>query len=222
MTASPQKQDDLATDEGRHASEAAGRAQLERALERRSPAERSDFWKAVDHLYTFVEPHSQGDSMTPTAPGEPTHFKASASRAFTFFAGKVAKWAGHPLAFALGTAVVVGWAGTGPFFGYSETWQLVINTGTTIVTFLMVFLIQNSQNRDGAAIQAKLDELIRASAAQNRYIGIENLTEEELYELRQRCETCAMAERLDDAREAADEAEARARDRARMAAERFG
>ncbi|MER2251761.1 low affinity iron permease family protein [Methylorubrum podarium] len=160
--------------------------------------------------------------MTPTAPGEPTHFKASASRAFTFFAGKVAKWAGHPLAFALGTAVVVGWAGTGPFFGYSETWQLVINTGTTIVTFLMVFLIQNSQNRDGAAIQAKLDELIRASAAQNRYIGIENLTEEELYELRQRCETCAMAERLDDAREAADEAEARARDRARMAAERFG
>ncbi|MER2269125.1 low affinity iron permease family protein [Methylobacterium oxalidis] len=146
----------------------------------------------------------------------------SAARAFTTFASKVAKWAGHPLAFALGTGIVVGWAISGPFFGYSETWQLVINTGTTIVTFLMVFLIQNSQNRDGAAIQAKLDELIRASATQNRYIGIEHLTEEELDKLRQRCETRARAERLDNAREAADEAEARARDRARTAAEQVG
>ncbi|MRI56785.1 low affinity iron permease family protein [Methylobacterium sp. DB1607] len=160
--------------------------------------------------------------MTPPTAGEPTPSKASASRAFTTFAGKVAKWAGHPLAFALGSATVVGWAVSGPFFGYSETWQLVINTGTTIVTFLMVFLIQNSQNRDGAAIQAKLDELIRASAAQNRYIDIENLTEEELDELRRRCETRAQAERLDNAREAADEAEARARDRAKAAAERVG
>jgi low affinity Fe/Cu permease len=95
---------------------------------------------------------------------------------------------------------------------------LVINTGTTIVTFLMVFLIQNSQNRDGAAIQAKLDELIRASAAQNRYIGIEHLTEEELDELRQRCETRGKAERLDGARDAVDKAEARARDKAARAA----
>ncbi|CAO4144727.1 low affinity iron permease family protein [Methylorubrum aminovorans] len=142
----------------------------------------------------------------------------SLSRTFTTFAGKVAKWAGHPLAFAAGSAIVVGWAVSGPFFGYSETWQLVINTGTTIVTFLMVFLIQNSQNRDGAAIQAKLDELIRASAAQNRYIGIEHLTEEELDELRQRCESRGRAERLDDAMDAADEAEARARRRAAQAA----
>jgi len=144
----------------------------------------------------------------------------SVSRAFTAFAGKVAKWAGHPLAFATGAAVVAGWAVSGPFFGYSETWQLVINTGTTIVTFLMVFLIQNSQNRDGAAIQAKLDELIRASAAQNRYIGIEHLTEAELDDLRRRCETRARAERLDDVKEAADEAELRARDKATRAASR--
>ena len=85
----------------------------------------------------------------------------------------------------------------------------------------MVFLIQNSQNRDGAAIQAKLDELIRASAAQNRYIGIESLTEEELDELRQRCGTTARAERLDDVLDAADEAEAKAHEKAARAASRI-
>lgn len=220
MTTPLQDRNDMSTDDGRHASEAAGRAELERVLERRSPTERSAFWKAVKQLYTFVETNSQGETMTSPDEREPAQPKAS--RAFTTFAGKVAKWAGHPLAFALGAAIVVGWAISGPFFGYSETWQLVINTGTTIVTFLMVFLIQNSQNRDGAAIQAKLDELIRASAAQNRYIGIESLTEEELDELRQRCETRAKAECLEDVRAAADEAEARARDRAREAAERAG
>lgn len=146
----------------------------------------------------------------------------SASRAFTAFAGKVAKWAGHPLAFALGAASVVAWAVSGPFFQFSDTWELVINTGTTIVTFLMVFLIQNSQNRDGAAIQAKLDELIRASAAQNRYIGIEHLTEEELEGLRESCETRGRAERLGDAREAADVAELQARKKAARAAENVG
>ena len=146
----------------------------------------------------------------------------SASRVFTTFAGKVAKWAGHPLAFALGAASIVVWAASGPYFHFSDPWELVINTGTTIVTFLMVFLIQNSQNRDGAAIQAKLDELIRSSAAQNRYIGIENLTEEELDELRRRCETRARAERLDDAREAADAAEARAHEKAARAAAEAG
>jgi len=72
-------------------------------------------------------------------------------------------------------------------FHFSDTWQLVINTGTTIVTFLMVFLIQNSQNREGAAIQAKLDELIRSSAAQNAFIGIEHLTQEEVDAFRERC-----------------------------------
>ena len=75
---------------------------------------------------------------------------------------------------------------TGPVFGFSDTWQLIINTGTTIVTFLMVFLIQNTQNRDGAAIQAKLDELIRAGAAKNHFIGIDELTDEELEDLREK------------------------------------
>jgi low affinity Fe/Cu permease len=88
----------------------------------------------------------------------------------------------------------VAWAVTGPFFNFSDTWQLVINTGTTIVTFLMVFLIQNSQNRDAAAIQVKLDELIRVSKAQNSFIGLEHLTEEELEEIRRRCEERAKAE----------------------------
>ena len=114
-------------------------------------------------------------------------------RLFERFAQGVAGWAGRPPAFVLAFAVVLVWAISGPVFGWSDTWQLVINTGTTIVTFLMVFLIQNTQNRDGAAIQAKLDELIRTSAAQNVYIGIERLTEEELDEIRKRCEERAKA-----------------------------
>lgn len=88
---------------------------------------------------------------------------------------------------ALCLASVLIWAVTGPVFQYSETWQLIINTGTTIVTFLMVFLIQNTQNRDGAAIQAKLDELIRSGAAKNAFIGIEHLTEAEVEEFRALC-----------------------------------
>jgi low affinity Fe/Cu permease len=83
---------------------------------------------------------------------------------------------------ALGTVIV--WAVSGPLFGFSETWQLVINTGTTIITFLMVFLVQATQNRDGEAIQAKLDELILVSSAENTLIGAERLSEEELKRLR--------------------------------------
>ena len=113
------------------------------------------------------------------------------SRAFSEWAAKVAHATGRPLTFLVSVAVVVLWALSGPFFGFSDTWQLIINTGTTVITFLMVFLIQNTQNRDGAAIQTKLDELIRASAAQNLYIGIEHLTEEELDELRKKCEARA-------------------------------
>ena len=113
------------------------------------------------------------------------------SRAFSEWAAKVAHATGRPLTFLVSVAVVVLWALSGPFFGFSDTWQLIINTGTTVITFPMVFLIQNTQNRDGAAIQTKLDELIRASAAQNLYIGIEHLTEEELEELRKKCEARA-------------------------------
>ena len=83
--------------------------------------------------------------------------------------------------------LVAGWAATGPMFRFPQTWQLVINTGTTIVTFLMVFLIQNTQNRDGAAIQAKLDDIILMSGAENEFIGIEKLTDKELTALRDRC-----------------------------------
>jgi low affinity Fe/Cu permease len=96
--------------------------------------------------------------------------------------------------FVFALAIIVAWAVVGPFFNFSDTWQLVINTGTTIVTFLMVFLIQNSQNRDAAAIQVKLDELIRVSKAQNSFIGLEHLTEEELEEIRRRSEETAKAE----------------------------
>jgi low affinity Fe/Cu permease len=104
-------------------------------------------------------------------------------------AQSVAAWAGRPAAFAIAFLVVAGWGLSGPLFGWSDTWQLVINTGTTIVTFLMVFLIQNAQNRDAAAIQAKLDELIRAVGhARNEFIGIEHLGEKELVEIRDKLE----------------------------------
>jgi low affinity Fe/Cu permease len=137
------------------------------------------------------------------------------SNFFTDFASWVARATGKPWTFAACVLVVLLWAASGPFFGFSDTWQLVINTGTTIVTFLMVFLIQNTQNRDGAAIQAKLDELIRVSAAQNIYIGIEHLTEAELDELRQKCEARAKAEMVaDKAEETANRKAARAADRA--------
>lgn len=106
-------------------------------------------------------------------------------------AAKVARWTGRPIAFAIALLIIVVWALTGPVFHYSDTWQLIINTGTTIVTFLMVFLIQNSQNRDSAAIQIKLDELIRVGEVKNSFVGIEHLTEEEIEELREKCERAA-------------------------------
>jgi low affinity Fe/Cu permease len=111
---------------------------------------------------------------------------------FTRFANLVAHAAGKPVTFVLCCAAIIVWAASGPMFGFSDTWQLVINTGTTIVTFLMVFLIQNTQNRDGAAIQAKLDELIRATeAARNEFVGLEHLTEEEVEAVRKQCESDA-------------------------------
>jgi low affinity Fe/Cu permease len=111
---------------------------------------------------------------------------------FERLANRVATAAGRPRAFLIALLVIIVWAVTGPIFHWSDTWQLVINTGTTIVTFLMVFLIQSAQNRDAASIQAKLDELIRAvSHARNEFIGIEHLTEVELDEIRQALEADA-------------------------------
>lgn len=106
-------------------------------------------------------------------------------RIFTRIAGRVAAQAGQPFAFTLAITLILAWILTGPLFGYSDTWQLVVNTATTIVTFLMVFLIQNSQNRDAAAMQAKLDEVIRSLArARNEFIGIEHRTDQEIERIR--------------------------------------
>ena len=112
-------------------------------------------------------------------------------KTFAIAANAVSRAAGRPGAFILCCAILVIWAISGPFFGFSDTWQLIVNTGTTIVTFLMVFLIQNTQNRDGAAVQAKLDELIRVGKGENHFIGIEHLPEKEVEAFRKRCEDAA-------------------------------
>ena len=111
------------------------------------------------------------------------------NRFFERVAANVAMATGRPAAFILALTIIIVWAVTGPIFKWSDTWQLVINTGTTIVTFLMVFLIQNAQNRDASAIQAKLDELIRSVGhARNAFIGIEHLSSTQLLKLLQTLE----------------------------------
>ena len=107
---------------------------------------------------------------------------------FAKFANVTSRVTGSPQAFLVCVAAVLIWAASGPIFKFSETWQLVINTGTTIITFLMVFLIQNTQNRDGLAIQTKLDELIRASDAEDEFMGIEKLTDKQLDALHAKCQ----------------------------------
>jgi low affinity Fe/Cu permease len=108
---------------------------------------------------------------------------ATQQHLFTRFASKTSEWTGRPVSFVLAVLLVAVWAGTGPLFDFSETWQLVINTGTTIITFLMVFVLQNAQTRDARAVQAKLDEIILTSHAENRFIGIEHLDDEDLEHL---------------------------------------
>lgn len=110
------------------------------------------------------------------------------SQVFGTIASYGSQAAGRASTFIVALSLIVVWAVTGPIFGFSDTWQLIINTSTTIVTFLMVFLIQNSQNRDSAALQVKLDELIKVSTVRNSFVGIEHLTDEELEELRSKCE----------------------------------
>jgi low affinity Fe/Cu permease len=116
------------------------------------------------------------------------------SKLFSDIAKVISTAVGRPWGFLLAAAAVILWGITGPIFNFSDTWQLVINTTSSIVTFLMVFLIQNAQNRDSAAIQVKLDELIRVSAAHNSLVGIEHLTDQELEEIRDKCEARAKAE----------------------------
>jgi low affinity Fe/Cu permease len=107
------------------------------------------------------------------------------SRSVSRIAERISQWTGRPFTFIFAALVVAIWAVSGPVFHFSDTWLLVMNTGTSVVTFLMVFLIQNEQNRDGAAVQAKLDELIRAlEPAKNKFMGIEKLSVEEVQELR--------------------------------------
>ena len=111
---------------------------------------------------------------------------------FGRFAKLTARWTGHPAAFIVAVFVILVWLVTGPVFHFSDTWQLVINTGTTIVTFLMVFLIQNTQNRDSEAMQLKLDELIRAiDGAHNALMDLEELSEDELDRFRARYQELA-------------------------------
>ena len=118
------------------------------------------------------------------------------SSPFSRFAKWTARATGHPAAFVAAASIIVGWGVTGPIFKFSDTWQLVINTGTTIVTFLMVFLIQNTQNRDSHAVQLKLDELIRAvSGAHNALLDLEELEETDLERFRVRYEELARAAR---------------------------
>ncbi len=123
------------------------------------------------------------------------------SNAFTRFAQAAARFTGRPLCFALAVGTIVAWAVTGPVFRFNNTWQLVINTGTTIITFLMVFLIQHTQNRDTEALQIKLDELIRATeSANNSLLALEELDDDALERQRKR-----FAELAREAREAGDE-----------------
>jgi low affinity Fe/Cu permease len=150
------------------------------------------------------EPRRKERSPPPTsgarAPKNPGVF----SKLFAEVAKVGSREVGRAWVFALALGTVVVWAISGPFFGFSDTWQLVINTGTTIVTFLMVFLIQNSQNRDSAAIQVKLDELIRVSKANNAFMGLEHLTDEELEDIEGKNEGRAKA--VLEARKASEDA----------------
>ncbi len=136
---------------------------------------------------------------------------------FERMARAISRFTGSTLAFVIASSVVIVWAATGPLFGYSETWQLVINTGTTIVTFLMVFLIQRTQNKDSLAVQLKLNEIVAAlEGASNRLVTVEDLSEEDLDTLHRHYQTLAsMAKAEGDLRQSHSVDEAQARHRAK-------
>jgi low affinity Fe/Cu permease len=147
-------------------------------------------------MHRAAKKRSYKPPIVPSVPSAPVCQESvpSANKLFARLAKVTSKEAGRAWVFVIALGTIVAWAISGPFFNYSDTWQLVINTGTTIVTFLMVFLIQNSQNRDSAAIQVKLDELIRVSKAHNSFMGLERLTDDELEEIRAKCTAGAAAE----------------------------
>jgi low affinity Fe/Cu permease len=151
-----------------------------------------------------AEPSSQAKRVRPGGDGapQPEHHRSSAvNETFRRVAHKAAWEVGRPWAFGVALATIVTWAVTGPIFRYSDTWQLVINTGTTIVTFLMVFLIQNTQNRDTHELQLKLDELIRANRrARNRMMGLEDLSDDEIDDLERQFRRIAEAKLREHAR----------------------
>jgi low affinity Fe/Cu permease len=135
-----------------------------------------------------------GGASTPTATETKAAVPRPVNKLFGDIARVISREVGRAWVFVVAMISIIVWGITGPLFNFSDTWQLVINTGTTIVTFLMVFLIQNAQNRDAAAIQAKLDEIIRTSKARNLFVGLEHLTEEELETIREQCERRAKEE----------------------------
>ncbi len=136
-----------------------------------------------------------------TSPARGDGHGNAVSRFFDHFAAHVTKWAGSPVAFGAALIAVVAWGLSGPAFGYSETWQLVINTGTTIVTFLMVFVIQQSQNKDSEAVHLKLDELLIAlRGADERLVDAERLDEDKLLALAAACTARARTQRRQRAR----------------------
>jgi low affinity Fe/Cu permease len=142
------------------------------------------------HRSLQLESHTRAEQpMHPpdlSAPSKGPEQSSTIQSVFRKVAHRTAAGVGSPWAFTTALAIILVWAATGPVFHFSDTWQLVINTGTTVVTFLMVFLIQSTQNRDATAIQLKLDELIRAvKSARNRLLDIEDLSDEELENLRQ-------------------------------------
>ena len=142
-------------------------------------------------------------------------------RSLEKFSVAVTQWAGSSWAFALALLIVVAWAATGPLFNFAETWQLVINTGTTIVTFLMVFLIQRSQNKESLAVQVKLNELLASQrGASNRLINVEDLSEEEIAALHRRF--TKLSNRLEGADDSQPHSVAEARDAAEESEQEVG